>query len=262
MNFRKNISMMLAFCLLFIFCIPAYASDFNNDDTFVDLDIQNKMLRILSSVELEKEYYNLENVDFTAVQLGTEIPTYKVCDGILVKADISIVPIIYNDQIASLFYIADDYYGEKYVQLNSDLVDLINKNAASKAFAIIYDDIGVYIYTNEELKLLGEERPTYYTDDEKNYVSDVSNKELDEISISSISHYITLDVNQYTELESLAITSKYLSVEIISQPTNTNICWSIAITSIVNYIYNGSWNYQDIVNMFTNGLIEVYILNK
>ena len=48
MNFRKNISMMLAFCLLFIFCIPAYASDFNNDDTFVDLDIQNKMLRILS----------------------------------------------------------------------------------------------------------------------------------------------------------------------------------------------------------------------
>ena len=105
---------MLAFCLLFIFCIPAYASDFNNDDTFVDLDIQNKMLRILSSVELEKEYYNLENVDFTAVQLGTEIPTYKVCDGILVKADISIVPIIYNDQIASLFYIADDYYGEKY----------------------------------------------------------------------------------------------------------------------------------------------------
>ena len=87
-------------------------------------------------------------------------------------------------------------------------------------------------------------------------------KELDEISISSISHYITLDVNQYTELESLAVTSKYLAVEIISQPTNTNICWSIAITSIVNYIYNGSWNYQDIVNMFTNGLIEVYILNK
>ena len=207
-------------------------------------------------------YYNLENVDFTAVQLGTEIPTYKVCDGILVKADISIVPIIYNDQIASLFYIADDYYGEKYVQLNSDLVDLINKNAASKAFAIIYDDIGVYIYTGEELKLLGEERPTYYTDDEKNYVSDVSNKELDEISISSISHYITLDVNQYTELELLAVTSKYIAVEIISQPTNTNICWSIAITSIVNYIYNGSWNYQDIVNMFTNGLIEVYILNK
>lgn len=50
------------------------------------------MLRILASVEPEKENYGLEDIDFSSVEIGSEIPAYKVENGQLVNANIRLIP--------------------------------------------------------------------------------------------------------------------------------------------------------------------------
>lgn len=75
------------------------------------------------------------------------------------------------------------------------------------------------------------------------------------IEVGSLVVNTTLNVDAFTNnLTSLcAATSKYLSVEIIQQPANTNICWLITVTSIANYVFNASYTYEGIFQLFNGG---------
>lgn len=270
----RLLGLIFTLCMCFAIAMPAMAAD-----DVLSFDVQNKMLRILSSVEEEKEYYNLENIDFSAIQIGREIPVYNVDDDDLIYSDLHFFPIINNNRLVSFFYVVNDNNEEAYVQLSNDLVIPISQYVVgNQPFAIIYDDDGAYVYVDNEIYLLGEAEQHYLTEEEivlynnlfgecpyevessvtlcgeeKNYISSIEQSVFQSINTESLSNNIILNADSFLQEQPLAITSKYLGVDILTEPANVNTCWAVAVASIVNYIYDGNWDYQGIVNMFTNG---------
>lgn len=283
MKTRKLISVLLVCVLIFSLTSSAFAS--NSTYLSVNPDIQNQMLRILASTEAEKENYGLADLDYSAVHLGNEIPTYKVSDGTLIQADIRLIPITDGTNLISFFYIANDDNGNAIVQLSNELVAPLLKYVNGESFAIVYDDDGAYVCVNNSLYLLGLKEQSIFTTEDilrhnalcSNQYPEGATMEEDQSTRNLVSlldsdcftglvsnvyattvQTTSLDVSSFIEsLQSPAFTtatSKYLSVEKISQPSNTSICWAIAITSIANYVWNGNWTYTDIVQMFASGV--------
>lgn len=285
---RKIMAFILGLCLILSNVFPAYAlsEGANSGDAYDVIDAKNKMLRILTSVAYEKEEYGLDDVDLSNIEIGDEIPTYRVEGDILVDSDIHIIPVISNNKLVSCFYIAEDINGELCVSLSKELVDVINSNVSIQEFSIIYDDIGAYIYTEGEVTLLGEAecsvdieyevemneqgdfieesyvlddiRTEYKSSNEvKNVVAALAEGELESIQSGIITVTDTLNLEEYLKDQPSVYAvsgSKYLNVDKIQQPVGTNICWAITLTSIVNHILKGSMTYNQMVTMVTGGV--------
>lgn len=278
MKIRKFLSALLSFLLIFTLSSPAFAIESTNSP--ISSEIQNQMLRILASTESEKENFGLSGLNFSAVHLGAEIPAYKVSGDSLIPADIRLIPIVDGTSLISFFYVVNDASGSPVVQLSNELIAPLQNYVNGAPFSIIYDDDGAYVFVNDELHLLGLKEHSIYTDEdvlqhESLFPTDASTlmastnttaslvSALDEHSFceATTGSYVTttntLDVTSFLETlvapASTGATSKYLSVEKISQPGETNICWAIAITSIANFIWDGSWTYSNIVQMFSGG---------
>lgn len=96
---KKLLSLVMAIAILCVTSVPAFASStFNCKDD----NVEEKMLKLLLSIEHEKEMYGLGSVDFSSVTIGEGIPTYKVKDGTLALADISFIPILSGGEVVSL----------------------------------------------------------------------------------------------------------------------------------------------------------------
>lgn len=282
MKIRKFLSAVLSCILAFTLTSPAFAIE--STDPPISTEIQNQMLRILASTEAEKENYGLSGLNFSAVRLGNEIPAYRVSGDSLIPADIRLIPITDGTNLISFFYIANDSSGSPVVQLSNELIAPLQNYVNGSPFSIIYDDEGAYVCVNNEVHLLALKEQSVYTtedtlrhaslfptaiSDETALVEVVSTNNdlvaaLDETSFSELTtgSYMTttntLNVTSFLETlpapASTTATSKYLAVEKISQPSGTSICWAIAITSIANFIWDGTWDYTDIVQMFAAGV--------
>ena len=135
MNMRKKLlSLVMAIAILCVTSVPAFASStFNCKDD----NVEEKMLKLLLSIEHEKEMYGLGSVDFSSVTIGEGIPTYKVKDGTLALADISFIPILSGGEVVSLFYVADIPNIGVYVQLSCELVESLKQFSDNTDIAII-----------------------------------------------------------------------------------------------------------------------------
>lgn len=60
MKFKRMFSFFLSFAMLFSLFLPAYATQAES----VDTEVQTHILRILASIEHEKEKYGLKDVNF------------------------------------------------------------------------------------------------------------------------------------------------------------------------------------------------------
>ena len=91
---KKTAAFVLLFALVFSLAImPVQAVSTNGDE------LENYMLRILSSIAHEKEFYGLEDVDLNNVTIGEEIPAYSVNGNKLIASDIHFFPVLHNGQI-------------------------------------------------------------------------------------------------------------------------------------------------------------------
>ena len=278
MKLKKFFSVLLSLTILASICAPCYAADIQSAD--ISPEVQSQMLRILSSVEHEKDNYGLTSIDFSSIEIGSPIPSYKVQNGALSASDIQLIPLLSEGKLVSIFYVATLPDGEYYVQLSNELVSSIEAYSSSNSFAIIYDDFGAYIYDNSTLHLLGEAETMAYSAEDiiqhtymfpsqiisypnstnslsesSNSISCLASTELSAIKPKPIAVNTTLNVEHFTEslASPMATSSAYLPVEIIQQPSGTHICWAIAVTSIVNYIFNASNTYEGIVQLFNGG---------
>lgn len=250
---KKILSLALALALCLGLAAPAVAVEV--DDTHLDIDVQNKILQVLAAAEQEKENYGLQDVDFNAVSIGHEIPAYRVQNGKLVDADLRILPVIVGETMVSLLYVIQNPEEETYVQLSNSLVTQIYQYLKDgDPFAIIYDDEGAYIYTTNALFLLGKGNSEGV--EKSNLISRVGPQELQNIVMSTVQAKLSLNVDAYMQTVGVCRTTQahYLPVEIIQQPDDTNICWAIACTAIINYVKKTSYTYQDIVDTVTGGV--------
>lgn len=277
MKSKRYLSILIILSILFSLCLPSYAAQENPPN--IDANIQEQMLRILTSVEPEKKNYGLENVDFSSVEIGNEIPAYKVQNGQLVNADIQLFPLLSNKELVSLFYVANLPNGETYVQLSNELVSPITTYTDVNPFAIVYDDNGAYVYTKSSLYFLGKREQSIYSDEDiirhndqfpsqvylndesfddnsNNLVSCLTENDLYTIEVIPLTIDAVLNVENFAKSlpSTYAATSAYLPVEIIKQPSGTNICWAIALTSIYNYAYKSSISVESMVIHINGGV--------
>lgn len=268
-NLRKLASLFL--CLTFAMSLPSPAFAVKANMETIDPSIQNKMMRVLASVYEDKESFGFGDVDFSSIQLGSEIPAYSVRNGELKNADARIIPVLYDNEILSIFYIVKDYAGETFVQLSGGLVDSISDYANDSPIAIVYDDTGVHIFDKERFHLIGLSEECFIEEAQaKTLVSNSkTSSSTDRVDLIAVADYNEIEttscITPTTSLDVLSflantpqratntVTSRYLTVPIINQPRGTNVCWAICITSIANYMWNGDWEYQDFVEMFNNG---------
>lgn len=242
------------------------------------------MLRVLSSVIDEKEYYGLDDVDWSNIELSYAIPTYRVKDGTVCDNNMLLVPVVVDGTIVCHFFVVPVNNAETYVQLGTELVAALNTYKNFKNVAVVYDDLGAYLYSENQLHLLGYAQPPMLcaevsqtdsaavasefvnlTPDQLivEQVSTLNEEEFDIIECVPIETQDSLDVVTFLSSNPmpLSYTSKYLSVEIIQQPAGTYICWAIAMTSIINYLYNSNLEYSTIVNQLAYGVDEAMPIN-
>lgn len=250
---KKVISVVL--CLAMIFCIgsPVYAVEGSNA---LDIELEDCMLRVLASVEDEKEYYGLENIDFTSVSIGQEIPTFMIEKGEATVNNVRIFPIVNDGEFVSLFFaskVADEWYVQLSDVLVEDIAEFVNG-----IDAIIYSGDNVYIYVENTIVPLGDSEALYVNDVDTviastNFLAPVISRS-ERLATPAMA---TLNVHDYinncAEVYTTTPASSYLYVQIIQQPANTHICWAIALTSIYNYIFNQNEIYQNIVEQISYG---------
>ena len=268
MKIKNILIFILTICILLSATVCVSASE--DSSSLLEGDIQDKMMRILASVEPEKENFALENVDFSSVTVGTSIPEYEVIDCQLVACSTKIFPVLSNGKMISQFFAWWD--GEDwFVQLDNSLVEKTIELVGDTQFAYIYDREGVYVYSQGQTYLIGYAEQNDNIEDvdtiqeqtdvndlsERGLISDLPDEYMNTIDCSMKDTEVNLDVLSYMEnspVELATENSAYLKVPIIKQPEGTHICWAIATVSIINYIYNYGWNYQHVVNLFNQGI--------
>lgn len=247
---KKIISLLLALALMVGICPTAFAADENN----IDGEIQNQMIRILTSIEKEKEEFGLADVDFAEVQVGREILTYRIIDGEIFPNNLRLFPILHEGQLRSFFYVTDTPDNELYVQLSSELVSSIAPYTNAAPFALVYDASGVYLYSEGEFYQLGNTEGHLGIVENDKSTEQLTYTEKHKISTAGLSICLTLNATSVdTSQSSRGIISAYLPVKIIKQPEGTNICWAISVASIVNYVFDNDVSYESIVYYFTDG---------
>lgn len=264
---KKLFSLFFAIIIL-ISSIPVaeasnHSSSREDDMNIVENhEIQQVMLRILSSIEHEKELYGLENVDFSNVEIGSEIPTYITCNNELQFTDTHIFPVLADGQIISLFYISKDE-NEWGGQLSNALAAQINELADNSACAIVYDNTGAYLFANGRYHLLLKDSTSsnphtkIAATETRTPIELVSSDILDD-SCSTFNIATSLNVNDYMTFRPTAqsATAASLAVDLIKQPSGSNYCWACSIASIANYLYDYKWSYMYVANVFNGGVDE------
>ena len=124
---------------MFAFTVPAFA-----EKSDIDRSILDSINRTLNFIEPEKELYGLEDVDFTALSVGAPIMVYEYSDDDVLPLDICIYPLIYNESLVALAFLQPT---ENIVNIITNMVDEIAKHVSPyDDFALIYDNIGCYLY--------------------------------------------------------------------------------------------------------------------
>lgn len=272
-------SLILCVSVILSICGSAYAIEQTQP---IDENIQDGMLRILASIEFEKEYYGLAEVDFSSVEIGSEIATYRVVGNTIQENDALIFPVLNNGNIVSLFYAIEQAPGEWYVQLEAGIADKIDTYADGQPCAIIYENDRTYIYANEMVNLIDAGSMAAVSEaNQIGAISAIPSVELGNIDQVNIGEVVpnemgsicTLDVHEYintlyTPYDVTIPNSAYLEVPIYQQPADTNYCWAICMASIVNCVRQTSYTPLEILDLVTGGVNQsmyieqvVYYLN-
>lgn len=255
---RKFLALLLVISLsIFAFAMPANALSSANDDVLKD-----HMLRILVSVEHEKELYGLKDVRFDSVSIGKEIPAYVVENQQLINANAHVFPVLCENQLVSMFFCMYLPSGELYVQLGTELVPFLAPYVSNDAFAIIYDDFGVHVLINNKIIMITE-NPILQDNCESNTstihsasqgeplnsVNNLNRSLLETVKTEKLIENFNLDAHKYIlkMRGSIPPTTAYLNVDILSQPQGTSYCWALCSAAIVNYVNSTNYSYSDIL---------------
>lgn len=244
----KKINKILALCLALTLCLnfgtmvsSATAEDFS-------LLAEEKMTALgnaLGSFEAQKNIVGLEDVDFSALQLGKPIQTYVYINETFEPGDV-LYPIING---TDLVLWAIDLDGQ--FQITTALVDELNSLVdVGTSIAIIYDRSSSYLYMNGRFTLL----KTSTLDDPSRSVFDPSKPH----------DYNMLQTTTLIGLKKLphkaygARAQRYFScnVEKVLQAPYDNLCWAAVTACISNYVKGTSLTTDRVAQIFKKSMVQ------
>lgn len=210
----------------------------------------------LSLYESNKAAIGMENVDFSNLYISEKINVYEYSQTGFTQLSEAYV-ISENENIVSLAYRAD----QEHYQIMTFLAEKIAETG-ERSFAIVYDQIGCYLYTGERFVLLCTSGETIET--RKSISADVAD-DTSVLSISSVESYRKLPYSGIMPLD-YEPTTYLCSINYVTQEPYYSICWAACTAMIVNRLKKTSYTAVDVAkdywgSDFNHGLVTSEVAN-
>ncbi len=245
--FKNLISVHLILTLCCCSCISALAVELAP----LTVAEQAELSMALQGMELQKEHLDLNDTDFSQLQVGEPVQTYIYTDNMFEVSHV-MYPILDGDKL--IFWAIKN--GHKF-QLSTGLVDEVNDAiGCDDAFAIIYDKVGCYLYTNNTFTLLK------VSANENDLRSVLTSTTAVDVQLETVSLSKNADLT-YSPVMTRDPIYYACNVSYVSQNAPSNMCWAATIACIVNYCNDMSYTAVDVAqayyestnyNVYNNGI--------
>lgn len=188
------------------------------------------IIEALGATEPIKESLGLSNVNFEDFSVASEIKAYVFIDNCFIES-FKMYPLLISNSIKALAVNNNDT-----IQITTNYVDKINEIIDySTRFAIIYDSTCAYLYTGNDLYVLGTFQQEVYGRGTINDISSILNSD-SAISLNAINDIVKL--NYVCNKSRIPIYYECSGISYVQQHNDTS-CWAASTACIVNY-YNGT----------------------
>jgi len=235
---KRTIRFMLSLILLLANVTPAQAI-YQERKSFTSAtlveEVAKKTQSILQFIETEKALYGLSNVDFSALELGEQIPGYILDEtGTLLKSDIFYFPILSGMEWVATSIVSFDSIGDIIVQITTEYAKIYNRDSGGKEdLCLVFDDSAAYILTESDVIKAATFPNITAGRGSLEQNMDVINAELGELAAvctvgtdaDICNPYV---IHPFDSQDSLQVPS-------IQQAANSWQCWAACIASIRGY---------------------------
>lgn len=130
----------------------------------------------LARIEQMKSQYGLDNVDFSNLYIGAEIPAYEIVNYQLVEFSRGLSPIYYDGQLVAFAIHSSNQSNDGFTQITTAMVNEARSIVGmANAICLIYDSESCYLYADGQPYFLAS---SGYTDSSRNKLSDIVVSEL------------------------------------------------------------------------------------
>lgn len=239
MKTMKRCLSLLMVTLLLCSSFSAYAAD--EDKIILNKDIKIAVEDMLTGMQIEKELFSMQDVNFQNLCLGAEVPVYNKEGETYRKAVVKAFPILEDNHCVTVAYCSMDANGNPLIGLGSVDVEKFNHVDLNKNIVVIVENSKVSVVNiNNDLA-----RTATF------------------IGENTINGKLELNVGPMMR------GNKYLSVPIVSQESPSLKCWAACMRSIGLYYgvnksidqiytaagiekYNGNGDLNQITSLFNS----------
>lgn len=207
---KRLVAYLMCICSLFMSSITVFAQG-ESSVSITNNEIADKAATLLTSIQGESTYYGMENVDFSKLYLGQEIPVYKFSENGYERTEVKAFPVLEDTKCVSIVYCSiDANNNEPILGIGGNLAEKFENVNLEKGVALIVKNGNVQVY---------QENATLASYD-GNGIVQVSN---------------VLNEKCYLQIGPLTRASKNLNVPLVSQGSPSLKCWAACMRSIGLY---------------------------
>lgn len=226
---KKIISCMLIMLLLCMTTNIVLATESNTSPTSFLTDVNSTVAAVLSSMEMYKAQYGMENINFSTLSLGSELPAYEITsNGAALIEDIHYFPIMSNNSWVATAIVCYGSEGSMNVEVSKKYVDAFvsRTERISPELALVFDNSNTYLFNGANYTIAETNEPI----SSRAPISSLPTLNLDTVPLASNSE-LTIRPSIMTRANGDAV---FLDVPSIMQPTNQS-CWATSTASILQY---------------------------
>lgn len=231
-------------------CFAADLVDMEVSSTNQQLDDQQTIIRTLQDISQAKEEFGFDNIDFSQITIGANVPVYEYVDGSMKDGSYRMYPLYENNQLIAFAVVTPLEDNQKMAQIYRDIADDVNKLnlQAGDLIYFVYDVDGFNIVCNNRSVLLSqidEEslQDKFYPDRLRSTI-DMASWNCNVLPLGYTDPIGVYSANAQTYYS--------LNVPNVHQGDGTNLCWAASVACIGNYLKGQNASVTTIANGSTS----------
>lgn len=256
---------IFAYILCFSFLFQAFLLSVNADTitteemdltVTISAEIETAITKALGGIAPEKEYYGLANTAMDNLKIGSRIPAYVTTDvGTIVEFDeIEFYPIFDGQRnLKTMALVVCDEVEGTWACITSEWVDILKDYINVESIAVLYDKDGVYLLKASGVVLM-QNNDIAGGVIGRTAIADVTASQFAVIETKMSRSVCSVDYEGQIEPMVFGSYSKYITVDIITQPSGSGWCWAACMASMVNHEKNKNYDCEDVANFFTTNV--------
>lgn len=237
-RFCRSLCLLMTLFMLLAISMPVAVAGYNlsSNKAAIKENVRFLASRVLQFMELEKELYGLENVDFSSLCLSERIPTYVLCnEGLRKETETMYYPILSGKDWVATAIATYDSAGKLNVQISTQYAKAYNKSEADeKNISLLFDDDSTFILAGDKVI---EAAVTSVKSRARTDIAEFNNRarmsQMETLCLDNASSEIIRDGID-TE-DTGTFNQCYLSVPCVQQASGSKECWASCVAAILGY---------------------------